>query len=155
MKLSIISILFAIIFLGSCSNSYNAEYSFLNSAINTIGESVTDYNYIVIIPGAGCHGCIQESEYFLKQNLNNKNILFVLSNPASLKILQNKIGVKLRDYSNILINRNSDFKVPTQNAVYPCVIYLDDDAQIDRIDFQTPQTSALHDLSTKLNDSLK
>lgn len=152
MKLYIISILFTIIFLGSCSKPYNAEYTFLNSAINGIGESVTDYDYIVIIPGAGCHGCIQESEYFLKQNLNNKNILFILSDPASLKILQNKIGVKLRDYSNILINRNSDFKVPTQNAVYPCVIYLDESAQIEKIDFQTPQTSALHDLSTKLND---
>ncbi len=154
MKITIISLFFTILFLGSCSNSCNTEYNFLNSAINNIGESIADFDYIIIIPGAGCHGCIQEGEYFLKQNINNKKILFVLSNPTSIKILQNKIGVKVRDYPNILVNRDSDFKVPTQNSAYPCVIYLNHQAKIKKIEFQTPKTSALHDLSTKINDNL-
>ncbi|MDE6009096.1 MAG: hypothetical protein K2G90_07805 [Muribaculaceae bacterium] len=145
-----ILLLFIASWVGGCKTENNKEKEFLSTALNSSEKTLTGFNYVIIIPGAGCHGCIQESEYFLKQNIQRKDILFIISNPQSIKILQNKIGLKLNDYSNVLINKTSDFKVPTHNSVYPAVVYLGEDKDIEKVEFQTPNTSAFHNLSLLL-----
>lgn len=135
-------------FITSCQNNYKEEKIFLSESISRQGVVLDNYKYVVIIPGIGCHGCIQESEYFLKNNINNRNILFIISNPQSLKILQNKIKVKLDNYDNVIIDRESNYQVPTNNSAYPCVLYLDEIShQISEIDFQSPKNGALNKLS--------
>lgn len=146
MKYFHIIIALCTIIAGACSSKFGDEKTYLTNVISS--SEVTDYKYVLIIPGVGCNGCIQESEFFLKQNIDNQKILFILTNPSSIKTLQHKIGVKISDKKNIIIDRDGKFKVPTKNSIYPCVIYLDDGAIID-IEFQTPQTSALHSLYDK------
>lgn len=135
-------------FVSACHEDNKEEKDFLISAISNQRLDLTPYKYIVIVPGIGCHGCIQESEYFLKQNINNQDILFIISNPQSLKILQNKIKVKLNDYENVIIDRKSTYQVPTNNSIYPCVLYLDNHKHsIKSIDFQSPKNGALNKLT--------
>ncbi len=146
-------LLMAIVFciMPSCQEKNNDEKEFISAAIANQGIVLNDYKYVVIIPGIGCHGCIQESEYFLKQNINNKNILFIISNPQSLKILQNKIKVKLNDYDNVIVDRKSTYELPTNYAIYPCVLYLDENNHdIIDIDFQSPKNGALNKLNKLL-----
>jgi len=52
----------------------------------------TNYQWIVVLSGLGCQGCIQEAEAFMREYVTNERILFVLTELSSLKIFQQKIG---------------------------------------------------------------
>ncbi|MDL2278281.1 hypothetical protein LJC57_06775 [Parabacteroides sp. OttesenSCG-928-G07] len=137
-----ICIILCILFLSSCSKSVEkTEKNFLRNAIRQIDVDYSEYKWIIIIPGLGCHGCIQEAEYFMKENINNPHILFALTNASSLKILQHKIGIELNNYPNIYIDNNRNLTIPTKNSIYPCIIWLED-GLIQKHLFQSPETDA-------------
>lgn len=113
------------------------ETAYFNSAINNL--NVANYTkWIVVLPGLGCHGCIQEAEAFMKDNVEKTDILFVLTNISSLKILQQKIGVQVKDYSNVYVDRENVFNIPTDNSIYPCIIKVEN-SKITTHEFQSPK----------------
>lgn len=129
----------------SCKESKEAtEKTYLTNAIENI-EDNSQYDWIIILPGLGCHGCIQEGELFMKKNISNRRILFVLTNIESLKILQQKTGIKISNHPNVFIDRKNQFKLATDNAIYPCVIRMKN-GEILQYAFQSPQTTAFHDI---------
>lgn len=133
--------LLGILLFSSCGDKTDQkEKKFLSDAVGQL-DSNKQYEWIVILPGMGCHGCIQEGEYFMKQHISNEKILFVLTNISSLKILQQKTEVIIKDHSNIYIDRNNQFKLLTENSIYPCVIQVDE-GKLQQYAFQCPQTSA-------------
>lgn len=135
--------LFLIFTLLSCKKStQEIEYTFLSNSIEQINIA-NNYEWIVVLPGAGCHGCIQEGEYFMKENIDNRKILFVLINTSSLKLLQQKIGVKLKEHSNVYIDKDFIFDIPSNNVIYPCVIRLEK-GKIKQFEFQSPKNAAFH-----------
>ncbi|MDR0395096.1 MAG: hypothetical protein LBH77_08080 [Tannerella sp.] len=73
---------------------------FLSKAIERM-DTDCDYQWIMVLPGLGCHGCIQEAEVFMQQYITDRRILFVLTNISSLKILQQKTEVRIDEHSNI------------------------------------------------------
>jgi hypothetical protein len=93
--------------------------------------------WVVILPGLGCHGCIQEAELFMKNNIGNKNILFILTSVESLKILETKTGVKIKDQTNVYLDKDNSFNIGTSNAIYPCIVQLDN-GNIRAYEFQSP-----------------
>ena len=97
----------------------------------------SDYQWIVVLPGLGCHGCIQEGEAFMRDNIESKNILFVLTKISSLKILQHKTGIDIAIHSNIYVDREDVFYVPTNNSIYPCIIHMKD-GNVAGHEFQSP-----------------
>ncbi|MBC9798553.1 hypothetical protein [Sinomicrobium weinanense] len=107
--------------------------------------------WVVILPGLGCHGCIQEGEVFMMDNIDNKDIFFALTKIESLKILQQKIGIKLRGRSNVYIDPKESFKIPT-NSIYPCVVYLDG-GNVKYHEFQSPGNNAFEKLRTEIKDT--
>lgn len=126
----------------SCkSNPDSNEEKFLNESIENLGVLSNDYKWIVILPGVGCHGCIQDGEFFMKNNINRKDILFVLTKISSFKILQQKIGVKLKEYQNVYVDREKVFDIPSENSIYPCVVKMEKGKMIDYA-FQKPQSNA-------------
>lgn len=151
-----IYILLGYLLLGTIVSSCNRKSTFdeENFFINAIDHAQisNSYKWIVIIPGAGCSGCIQEGEFFMKNYVNNDKILFVLTNLSSLKILQSKTGVKIKEHSNIYIDRDNNFYLPTINSVYPCVIRMEK-GRMTKFSFQTPQTTALYDLEQFFENS--
>ena len=116
------------------------EKEFLTNAIKQLNIT-SQCEWIVILPGLGCHGCIQEGEFFMKENIQNTNILFVLTNISSLKIFQQKTDIKINDYLNIYIDRNNHFKLPTKNAIYPCIIQMSG-GKLLNYSFQSPTSAA-------------
>ena len=109
---------------GSCQkSSHNIEKRYLIEAIEQtdIGDNM---RWIVVLPGLGCTGCIQEAEAFMKDNIENGEILFVLTKISSLKILQQKIGVQIKDYTNVVVDMENKFDVRTENKIYPCIVHL-------------------------------
>lgn len=144
----IIYIVLSFFFMFSCKNASDTkEFMFLSNSIEQISVS-KDFEWLVILPGTGCHGCIQEGEYFMKQNIDDKKILFVLTKTSSLKILQQKIEVKLSEHSNVYIDRENIFDIPTKNAIYPCLVKLEN-GRIAKIEFQSPDNAAFHNMKKK------
>ena len=138
-KFKIIIPLFAVIFFGisSCREKQSKiEQNFLSAAISDLNNK-NSYEWIVILPGLGCTGCIEEAELFMGEYLDINEILFVLTKTESLKILQRKINRRLKNYSNIHYDKQSELVVPTNNSIYPCILELKNN-KIVSIEFSTP-----------------
>lgn len=135
---------------GSCGRSTSeTERDYLTSAIDELG--IPAYTrWIVIMPGLGCHGCIQEAEAFMKENVERQDILFVLTSISSLKILQQKIGVQVKDLPNVYIDREEAFMLPTANNIYPCIVRIES-GKIVAHEFQSPSNRGAF---MKLQDTL-
>jgi hypothetical protein len=122
----------------SCKTSVKeSESAFLTNAISKI-KSEDNFKWIVILPGLGCEGCIQEGEAFMKKYITNTDVLFVLTNISSLKLLEQKIDIKLKEHPNIYIDRENGFSIPTDNSIYPCIIQIKNGKIISH-EFQCPK----------------
>ena len=136
----LISVLIVLI-TTSCKN--NIKEIETASLTTTIGElKINDHiKWIVVLPGLGCHGCIQEAEAFMRDHIKNTEILFVLTKISSLKILQQKIGVQIRETPNVYIDLENEFDIPSDNRIYPCIIQMKDGKMVEH-EFQSPQNGA-------------
>lgn len=112
------------------------EAGYLNSVINKIKVS-DHYKWVVVLPGLGCHGCIQEGEAFMQKHIGNKEVLFVLTSVESLKILQNKIGIRIQDHNNVYLDKENSIHIPSDNRIYPCIIQVAS-GKMQRYEFQAP-----------------
>ncbi|MDR1225167.1 MAG: hypothetical protein LBL07_20150 [Tannerella sp.] len=142
MKKVNISILAGCIFMiASCHKSpEKVERDFLKRAIERIDVN-REYQWIVILPGLGGHGCIQEAEVFMQQYIADRRILFVLTKISSLTILQQKTEVRIDEHPNIYVDRENRFDIPTGNRIYPCTVYMND-GKMDDYFFQCPGNNA-------------
>lgn len=130
-------------FFVSCSdNSKILEKKFLEHNIEKL-DMVTKYNYIMILPGVGCHGCIQDGEFYMKKNITRKDILFIVTKVSSMKILQQKLGFDLKGCTNVFVDRDNIFDIPSENSIYPCVIELKN-GKIINYAFQSPKSNAFN-----------
>jgi hypothetical protein len=124
----------------SCKKSVKEiESIYLKDAISKIKVNAS-IKWVVILPGLGCDGCIQEGEAFMKENIGNLEVLFILSKISSLKILEQKTGIKISEHHNIYIDRGNDFNIPTDNNIYPCIIQLVNN-KVSKHEFQCPRNS--------------
>lgn len=135
----------------SCTkkNDQQIEAEYLNSFLKQV-KIAENIQWVVILPGLGCHGCIQEGEAFMKENIDNKNILFILNRIQSIKVLQNKTGVELKNKPNVYIDKETKLNILTDNKIYPCVIQLED-GKIKNHEFQSPKNSqAFNNLKSRI-----
>ena len=139
----LITIVIVVSFVCCKKSEKELEKESLEIIIETV--PVNDFTkWIIILPGMGCHGCIQEGEAFMKDNVNNKDILFVLTKTESLKILQNKLEIKLKEHTNIYIDSKESF-----NFIYPCIVHLEN-GKIKSHEFQSPGNNAFEKLKNRL-----
>ena len=146
---NIVKFLFLILMIFSCQqNPEKKEKKVFENAIKQIHIN-DQYQWLVILPGLGCHGCIQEGEDFMRNHIEDERILFVLTKVSSLKILQQKIDVRINEHSNIFVDRENLFQILTNNAIYPCVIQIKD-GKVIKHSFQSPQNAAFYQLGELL-----
>lgn len=107
------------------------------------------HDWVVLLPGMGCHGCIVGGEYFMQQHASDERILFVLTKISSLKILQQKTKLKFSDHSNILIDKDNRYHLTINNSIYPCILEIKD-GKLQSYKFQTPETDAFDELEQLL-----
>lgn len=95
---------------------------------NYLGKFENDYSYCVIIPGAGCEGCILNSEHFAKEYSGRSDILFIFTRIETLKLLKHKLGEQASLSKNILYDKENRFEVIEKgvNNIYPVVCYIKD-----------------------------
>lgn len=142
--ISITSLFLFLLFISCKEKTEEIEKNFLRKSLEQI-DIPMNYQWIVIIPGAGCHGCIQEGELFMKRNIENQNILYILTKTSSVKILQQKTGIHLSEYSNVYLDTKKQFDIPTDNAIYPCIVELKNGKVLSHT-FQSPETNAFRQI---------
>ncbi len=116
------------------------EQEHIEAMLNDV-EIQKAVEWVVLLPGLGCHGCIREGEYFLKEHLDNEGVFLVLTNIESLKILQHKLGIELGSFSNVYADKEDQYVLPTMNRVYPCIVHLEN-GRYRSHEFQSPMNSA-------------
>ncbi|TGV03442.1 hypothetical protein [Flavivirga rizhaonensis] len=132
---------FIFIILFSCKKEEKTiEHDYLETIIDKLDVN-DSIKRVVLLPGLGCHGCIQEGEAFMKQNVTNRNILFILTQIESFKILQNKLEITLEEHPNVYIDKKNEINFPTDNKVYPCIVMLDN-GNVKGHEFQSPKNTA-------------
>jgi len=150
-KYSAIFILLILSVTACRQGSEKIERETLNNAIKEAGINSNHYRWMVVLPSLGCNGCIQEGEAFMKENITDTHILFILTNISSLKILQQKTNIRISEHSNIFVDRNNLFDIPTNNRIYPCVAELKDGKVFSHL-FQRPQSAAFVHLEHQLKN---
>lgn len=148
--LNVLLIVFNIlpVFISCKKSEKEIETEHLSKAVEQAWVD-SDYRWIVVLPGMGCHGCIQEGEAFMRDNIENNSILFVLTKTSSMKILQLKTGVNINEHPNIYVDKENLFDVLTDNAIYPCIIRMKD-GRIAAHEFQSPKNEAFRKLKKLL-----
>lgn len=133
------TLMFGFLLVNSCNVQKNKEVNYLDEWVDEL-DMGSNIEWIVVLPGLGCHGCIIEGEAFMKEYVENEEILFVLTKAESIKLLQNKLDLKLGDYNNIMIDRDNKFSIPSDNIIYPCIIKVKEGA-MEEYQFQSPSNS--------------
>ena len=118
-------------FLCCCKkNDYYAELS--KTITEKLGNSLKNYDLIILIPGSGCTGCITKAEDYFLNNIGNKKILFILTNNHSNKGLLLKLGRENIENENVLVDKNNIYHIKGfEEKIYPMLIYVNDEKVID------------------------
>lgn len=153
-SLSIIVFIIVAVNFISCNSDKKIETEIFDKAIINNLDIDENVKWIVILPGLGCMGCIKEAELFMKDNVGNQEIIFVLTKLSSLKILQQKTGINIYNHFNIFIDTENAFDIPTDNSIYPCLIKMKE-GKIVTYEFQSPKNgNNFNELVIQINNSV-
>lgn len=110
------------IFVCSCTS----EAVIVQKLESWLERHANNYSYCVIIPGAGCEGCILEGEYFAKEYAGRPDILFIFTRIETLKLLKYKLGEEIASNPNIVFDTDNYFEEieKGKNNIYPVVFRL-------------------------------
>jgi hypothetical protein len=135
-------LIIALAFLGSCKTKRTDSDAEIESIENGLKKAIPGKakSWVVILPGLGCNGCIQEGEAFMRDYVDSTDITFILTKVQSVKILQLKIGKTINNRTNVFIDHDGIFNIQTKNVVYPCIAQLKD-GNIVAHQFQSPGNS--------------
>jgi len=89
------------------------------------------FEAVLLIPGAGCPGCISGAETFVKENLDNEKILYIFTRINSGKTLRSKLSLNKDLPGNIFFDREKRYSLNPEYPLsqYPLVIYFNFDGK--------------------------
>ncbi len=106
------------------------------------------YDYCIVIPGAGCDGCISGAEYFVVENYQRANVLYIFTKIESVKLLKHKLGDNIVNAPNILLDVDGMFDKNGNNPndIYPAIYNISQNKVTD-VNYMSPQNGmAMEDL---------
>lgn len=126
--------------LFSFSSCIDKEKKYINKTISKLNNiplfSTSKYNYVIIIPGAGCSGCISEAESFFLENKND-SIFFVFTKTNSIKHLKLRIGESIKKNNMHIDHDNIFLHYDINKNLYPLIFNLKDKNNI-KYDYLNP-----------------
>ena len=134
-KLTVTLVIFMVVF--SCQRD---KFKGLEKSISYLEQKNIDHciSRIIIIPNAGCNGCITIAENFYKQHFHRKDLFFIFTNISSLKLLKLKLNIDLAAQENTYIDAENRFS-QHRNAMYPVsILYNCKSRKIASVEFQKP-----------------
>jgi hypothetical protein len=133
--------LIVLILLGCNKNENISSSKFLKT---------TKYNTfpLIVIPNAGCPGCISEAEQILIEYKGEDFVNFLLCNVISIKQLKIKLGYDILDYSNVAIDSSNVLSKLDVSGFYPIILYSKDSL----VEISPSNSKAVSDLINFLNE---
>ncbi len=105
-----------------------------------MGAEVEKAAYVLIIPNAGCTGCISDVETFVKENCQKMPQTLVLySTPQSVKLLKIRLKEHFKDCACIRIDQSGQSALKGYNSPYPMLLTLED-GYITQTEIQSPDS---------------
>ena len=131
-------------FVTSCSSVKSPAVAALE---NWLATHENNYTYCIIIPGAGCEGCILGTEYFAKKYYGRDDILFVFTRIETLKLLKHKLGKEAVDKGHIIFDTDNEFEIIEEgiNNIYPVVCKIENN-EVKDILYVSPEYDALSEV---------
>lgn len=130
----IFKILALLILFVSCSGG-NKNSGLYKNALNN--NHIENQKFVVVVPGAGCGGCISNATYFLVNNVGKikDGVTIIFTGVMDKKLLKNEVGEDFLKKSNVKIDENNYFLAPEIVSNYPQVIsFKGNDGEIDKIE---------------------
>lgn len=126
------NILWVIILIMSACSSL-PDGTAIRELENWLQQHDNAYSYCVIIPGAGCEGCISNSEDLVKEYSGRSDILFVFTRIETLKLLKYKLGEQVSSSHNLIYDVDNRFEEIEEGIdnIYPVVCFIKNDKVID------------------------
>ena len=116
------------------------------SVLHLIENKGDCFNRVIVIPNAGCNGCITFAESFYKKNYKREDLFFVFTNIISLKLLKLKLNINITKQPNVFVDANNIFS-QYNGAIYPVsILYNCEDQEINSIKFQEPGNDIFSEL---------
>jgi hypothetical protein len=114
----------------SCKENYSSKIS--KKIEIHIKDVLDSYDYVVIIPGSGCSGCITAAEQFFIDNITNDKIKFILTNNFSRKELNLRLKEENLQRKNVLIDDDNLFYlIDFEEKIYPMIVSINNKKIID------------------------
>jgi hypothetical protein len=129
-----------VIIIAFCCNSCNKSdlYSFYSNGLISDFPNDRNFEYYIIIPHAGCPGCITTAEDLLLHNKNSSKYFFIITNFTSKKSLVLKLGKDIMDCNNVILDSlNNYYAKSFKENIYPISILLEKN-RIQRITVGVP-----------------
>ena len=131
--------LLALIFLGCSKDQEDPRIRDIINTIETVEAShLLDSKAIIILPNAGCEGCITNAEMFIKENIGNDlGFKVILTGTTSQKNLKLKLGESVLESSDVYNDRDNYFYQSHIVDFYPVILYVENN-EIVRLAEQSP-----------------
>ena len=120
-----------ILIFSSCS--FKNRGKAIEELENWLEQNRNVYSYCVIIPGAGCEGCILNTENLVREYYDRSDVLFVFTRIETLKLLKYKLGEEVSSSNNILFDTENCFEevADGENNIYPVVCMIKNNKVVD------------------------
>jgi len=79
---------------------------------------------ILLIPNAGCTGCISDAERFTSENLSSQKLFINMVDLRSKKLIKQKMGVDFLLNPRVKIDQESKVKQSAKVSIFPKIIYI-------------------------------
>ena len=134
-----------------CCNN-DTHFDFIEKAIKSQNQTYDFKNHVIIIPNAGCLGCITVAEDFAKKHAG-EDFYIIFTNISSLKLLKTKLG-DVSTYPNIIYDTENIFFSFYDESIYPCIVYIEE-GEVNKIEYQSVEfPDTFNKFETFLTDQL-
>lgn len=120
--------LISFVFIISCNQNNNNEFENiidkknLVKFLNARKLHLDSFKKVVIIPNAGCDGCISDAEKRFVNSYKSIDTLYIFTRIADLKIFKNSLPKEALMHKNVLIDTNSNLNSYGFYSMYPSII---------------------------------
>jgi len=112
---------------------------------------------VLVIPRAGCGGCISGVTYYVVKNYDrlDTSMAIVFTGVGDLKLLKNQVGADFLNKPNVIIDKDSYFQSSTIVSDYPTLVKLNQQREMQSVvNFDPDDKKLLHEIMKMTPSSL-
>lgn len=132
---------FVFFILFGCVNSSFEEY---NDAIKVIipNEVLKETNKIVVLPRAGCTGCISEATHYVLENYQSfDSTCTIITEIDDIKKLKATLPDDFLNSGNVFLDKANLLSHEKTKSVYPYILNLGNGSVLSKEDFENIKTT--------------